>query len=155
MAQKSLTALLLLITAMALQGCASLVHGTDQQVLIHSVPSGADIHLNGNYRGTTPQTLTLQRGAEYTLLLEHPGYQPWDLDLERRLSGWTFGNLVTGMLGAGVDAVDGAAFRVYPPGVTATLIPVRERQACAVTDSKPSTTRKKVAVPAAPTCAAE
>lgn len=110
-----------------LPGCASVIHGTTQAVQIQSVPSGAEIHINGAYRGTTPKLVELPRGASYQLLLEHTGYQPWDLDLERRFSAWALGNVVTGILpGAALDAIDGAAFRVYPPGVTATLIPVRQ-----------------------------
>lgn len=118
----------LLLTPVALQsGCASIVQGTTQMVQVRSIPAGADIHINGAYQGTTPKLVQLQRGTSYHLLLEYPGYQPWDLELERRFNPWILGNVVTGVLpGTAVDALDGAAFRVYPPGVTATLIPTRE-----------------------------
>jgi hypothetical protein len=51
--RKSATTLLIL-TVLAISGCATLLKGTKEQVMVSSEPSGADLSLNGQHVGTTP-----------------------------------------------------------------------------------------------------
>ena len=49
-------------------------------IVINSTPAGADIKLDGKFIGSTPSTVKLAPG-EHTVIIEKPGYQPWQRTL--------------------------------------------------------------------------
>ncbi|MBV1878100.1 MAG: PEGA domain-containing protein [Pseudomonadales bacterium] len=55
---------------------------SDGSLSIRSEPAGANININGNYRGQTPVKLILEPGKQYNVQLSRAGYQP----LKRSLS---------------------------------------------------------------------
>ena len=119
------TATLLVVALLLANGCATIVHGTNQQVSISSNPSGAAVRVNGQYYGTTPLVLNLRRKEIHIVQLEMAGYDDYEITLERAVSAWTLGNAIAGewwwFLGA--DGMDGAFYRLYPEEVVATLSP--------------------------------
>jgi hypothetical protein len=49
----------------------------DAQVEVTSVPSGADVELDGNFVGDTPSTIGVSPGA-HTVGVKKPGYKTWE-----------------------------------------------------------------------------
>jgi hypothetical protein len=111
-----------LVVALGSTGCATIMHGTRQDVSITSVPSGAAVTINGQDKGKTPVAVELPRKDKHLLKLELPGYLAFEQYLVRKVSGWVWGNLVFGGIpGLAVDAITGGLYKVAPEEVTATL----------------------------------
>lgn len=119
--------------ALALSGCATIFNGQQQAVSIQSEPEGAAITVTNRagekvHAGTTPVTLTLNRGAgyfkaeSYTISFTKPGFATKELVLTSTMSGWFIGNLLFGgLIGMlAVDPVTGAMY-VFPDKVSETL----------------------------------
>lgn len=49
---------------------------------ISSTPSGAQVHLDGVLRGTTPVSLTLERGKSFALGIEKEGHEPYEAAID-------------------------------------------------------------------------
>jgi hypothetical protein len=118
---------------LALSGCASIFNGKTQAVVVNSVPDGAALTVANRagekvHSGTTPVTLTLNRGAGYfrsevyTVTLSKEGFAKKEITITATLSGWYIGNiLLGGVLGmVVVDPITGGMF-AFPPSVTGTL----------------------------------
>ena len=109
----------LLLTLVA---CASIVHGSTQHVQVASTPSAATVTVDGASKGATPVTIDLKRGATYAVRIEMAGYQPYEMELKKKLSGWVWGNIIFGgPLGVIIDASTGAMYKVSPSAVDASL----------------------------------
>lgn len=98
-----------------LGGCASIVEGTDQQVIVNSSPEGARCALtrDGALLGIadpTPQALTLSKSKnDVTIVCEKAGYNEATAILDSEFEAMTLGNLIIGgVIGVGVDAATGA-----------------------------------------------
>ena len=104
-------------------GCATIVTGTKDTVLISSVPPGAIVEIQGKVI-STPADVTLSRSffgserARATLT----GYQTRRFRIQREFNMWTLGNVVTLFFLTPVDMLSGAIvnypdeyeFRLYP-----------------------------------------
>ncbi|WP_373376321.1 hypothetical protein [Cupriavidus nantongensis] len=121
------------VVALALSGCASIMSGGTQPVTIKSVPEGASVTVTNRagekvHNGTTPVTLTLNRGAgyfkseTYKAEVKKEGYEPRQLDIVSTVNGWYIGNILFGGV-IGLLAVDPATGAMYsfPDSVNATL----------------------------------
>jgi hypothetical protein len=105
-----------------LQGCATIVKGSRQQVTITSNPSQANIYINGRLYGKTPTLARLERKDNHFIKIELEGYHPYETHLDRRFNGWIFGNIVFGgIIGIIVDASTGAMYSLSPNQVSAQL----------------------------------
>jgi len=103
-------------------GCATIMHGTSQEVGVSSSPSGASVLVDGRTFGTTPVVVTLKRNQNHFVRLELPGYMPFEIVLTRSLSGWVWGNLAFGgVIGLVVDVVSGGIYKLTPDQVAAAL----------------------------------
>lgn len=60
-----------------LAGCIAEPAATTGTVQIASSPTGAQIYLDSQYRGSTPSTLTGVGAGEHTLELRYSGYESW------------------------------------------------------------------------------
>lgn len=111
-------AIAVLLLCSTLASCATIIHGTDQEIGITSNPSNAYIWVDRNYVGNTPITVKLSRKDQHVVTINLPGYQTYEIHLSRELSGWTFGNIIFGgVIGVAVDAVSGALYRLTPEQV--------------------------------------
>lgn len=109
-------------TVIALAGCATIMHGTTQQVGIESTPSGAKVTVDGQFFGTTPIVANLKRGENHTVKIEMEGYLPYETTLVKKISGWVWGNIVFGgVIGLAVDAITGGLYQLSPEQIHATL----------------------------------
>ncbi|BAU57561.2 hypothetical protein HH1059_08670 [Halorhodospira halochloris] len=108
--------------ALLLAGCASIVHGTTQDVGISSSPSGATVSANGKQLGNTPVTTELARKDNHIIKIELDGYEPYETTFTRSVSGWVWGNILFGgLIGLAVDAVSGGLYKLSPEQLHAEL----------------------------------
>ncbi|MCH8245992.1 MAG: PEGA domain-containing protein [Bacteroidetes bacterium] len=112
----------LLILAFVIAGCATIMHGTTQDVSISSQPTGATITIDGQTYGTTPVVADLKRKDKHMIRIELEGYEPYEIGLGRKTSGWVWGNIVFGgLIGLAVDAITGGLYKISPDQVEANL----------------------------------
>ena len=136
---------LLFAAALTATGCATMVNGRHQEVLVLSEPSGASIRLNGADVGSTPTTVRMRRRGVAVLVIDKVGYTAARISVSKRESGWMFGNLIFAnpLAAQGMDSTDqwlasagawlvgsmtldvltGGGFK-RPPVVTVTLAPL-------------------------------
>ena len=113
--------------AVLLSGCASVVNGPRQPVGIASAPTGASVSVDGVEIGRTPMIAHLEREREHVVTLSMPGHATREVPLERRVSGWAWGNVMfggVGLLGVVADRSNGSLYRLSPAALDATLPPL-------------------------------
>lgn len=108
--------ILLVICSVALfYGCATIIHGTSQQIGVSSSPSGAKVTVDGNAIGVTPIFARLSRGDNHIIKIELDGYMSYDMTVTKKASGWVFGNIVFGgLIGLVVDVATGGLYDLSP-----------------------------------------
>lgn len=119
---------LLLLSLLALtgvsSGCATIVHGSRQGIPINTTPEGATVFIDGREMGQTPAVFNLKRGEDHEVTVRLDGHREATLLLEKELA---FGSAVVGnifswgIFGLAVDFVNGAAYRLEPEQLAATL----------------------------------
>lgn len=110
------------VLVLALTGCASIIHGTTQQVAISSSPTGAQVSVNNQDLGTTPIVADLKRKETHIVRVTLAGYEPYEVGLTRSVSGWVWGNIVFGgIIGLAVDAITGGLYKLSPEQLEAEL----------------------------------
>lgn len=121
-ALRAVLALAVLLQFLLLAGCASIMHGTTQQIAVSSSPTGAKVTVNGMDRGVTPVIADLKRKDNHVVRVTLEGYQPFEMALTRSVSGWVWGNLVFGGIpGLAIDAISGGLYKLSPEQVMAQL----------------------------------
>lgn len=118
---------LLLASLLLIGGCASVVNGGAQSMALRSVPDAASITITNRSGeridgGQTPVVLNLKRGwgyfkpESYRVVVAKQGYKPIEFDLEGKVSGWYFGNIVFGsLLGfLVIDPLSGGMYTLSP-----------------------------------------
>jgi hypothetical protein len=110
------------VLGLAVSACATIMHGTHQDVGITSVPPGAIVIVDNVQYGRTPVIAKLSRKDNHIVRIEMPGYQPFDATLTRSASGWVWGNIAFGgLIGLAVDAISGGLYKLDPKQVSAAL----------------------------------
>jgi hypothetical protein len=101
-----------------LVGCATIMHGTSQDVGLSSNPSAARITVDGRPLGTAPIVTKLSRKDNHILRMDLDGYSPYEATMTRGVSGWVWGNIVFGgIVGLAVDAISGGFYKLTPEQV--------------------------------------
>lgn len=117
-----LTLLASICVVLLAAGCATIMHGTSQEISISSVPSGAEVIVDGKTQGLTPVVADLKRKDKHLIQIKLEGYQAYELHLVRKTSGWVWGNIVFGgLIGLAVDAISGGLYKISPDEVRAEL----------------------------------
>jgi hypothetical protein len=127
---------LLIIIGLAISsGCATIVHGTTQDINITTDPSGADLNVDGSEHYKSPAKITMKRKEDHMVEVTMDGYQKETLNIKSVMSGAVAGNILAGgLIGWGVDAASGGQYRLVPenvdlrlrPGVSQTVETARE-----------------------------
>jgi uncharacterized protein YceK len=116
------TLVALIVSALALSACASIMHGTSQDVGISSTPTSASVTVDNATQGTTPFVAKLSRKDNHIIHIAADGYAPADLTLTHSTSGWVWGNLLFGgIIGLAVDAISGGLYKLTPEQLNTTL----------------------------------
>lgn len=102
--------------------CGTIIHGTRQDVGVSSSPTGAQVVVDNMPLGQTPVVAKLTRKDHHVIRITMPGYQTFETNVTRSVSGWVWGNLVFGgLIGLAVDAISGGLYKLRPEQVTGTL----------------------------------
>lgn len=110
------------ITIFTFSGCATIMHGTRQDVGISSTPTGASVSIDNIETGKTPFIAHLRRKDNHVVRMELAGYQPFEATLTRSVSGWVWGNLAFGgLIGLAVDGISGGIYKLTPEQISGAL----------------------------------
>ena len=116
--------IIVLAGVLLLSGCATIMHGDSQYIVINSQPSEARIRVAGKSY-ITPTRVLFKRGLpiqEYQILAEKEGSRPATAKINRRYSSWLWGDILWGVIpGIAIDTLTGAAFDLYPDQLTVNL----------------------------------
>jgi len=142
---KSTCALLLVCVVSVGYGCATIVHGTHQDIACTTSPSGATVRSADGFKCTTPCTLALSRKKDNTLTIEMEGYETSTVSVRSVLSGAVAGNILAGgLIGWGVDAASGGQDRLVPETVDVTLKPKVAKAEAILPVAAPKTVLEKL-----------
>jgi len=114
--------IVMLIVIAALTACASIMHGTSQDIGISSSPTGAKVLIDNQTGSMTPYVAKLSRKDNHIVKVSMDGYAPAELTLTKSVSGWVWGNIVFGgLIGLAVDAISGGLYNLTPSQLQTTL----------------------------------
>lgn len=107
-----------------LSACATIMSGGGKQgVDFTSTPSGATVMVDNRNVGVTPVEAELSRKDRHLVRIDMAGYQPFEMQLERKVNNWVWGNIIFGGIpGLAVDAITGALYKLSPDPVHAALV---------------------------------
>lgn len=109
LAMKTAIISMMIICSFVLTDCATIVNGSREEITVNSTPPGAEIYINGQLRGTTPNTFHLKRSKDYKIALKKDGYKPYEDTIESGISWWLLGNILFGgLIGVVIDAATGS-----------------------------------------------
>ena len=110
------------ITVLSVSGCATIMHGTQQEIGISSTPTGATVSIDNTDKGVTPVVTKLKRKENHTVRIQLAGYQPFETTLTHSVSGWVWGNIAFGgLIGLAVDAMSGGIYKLTPEQISGSL----------------------------------
>jgi hypothetical protein len=114
------------LTAVFFSGCSTVFNTTTQMVELNSVPPNAKITVDGNKFGTSPQKVNLQRGDTHIVRFELDGFDPYEIQLTKKMSSWIWMNVMNGFIpGWIVDMFSGSMYNLLPDRVEAQLTPAK------------------------------
>lgn len=125
---KIMTILVIPCLSFFIQGCATIVSGTSDNISISSSPATAKFKItNIKYgaevlSGYTPSVVNLSRKHEYRVSIELPGYRERTVPITQEFNGWFIANLFCGgILGGAIDAVTGAMWSLEPTSISINM----------------------------------
>ena len=114
--------LILIIGCTILTNCASIIHGSRQNIAFSSNPAGADVYINGQNQGKTPVIVNLKRNNNYSVEINLIGYLPYKIHVTKSVDAWIAGNIIFGgLIGLAVDAASGSMYKLTPGQLNARL----------------------------------
>jgi hypothetical protein len=116
----------LLISLLAVSGCATVVNGRTEPLGLSSNPAGAEVSIdNGSMKVMTPTSVELKRDENHTFVFHKDGYQDTSATVTSGTSGWVWGNLLAGgIIGGVVDFATGAAYKFSDDTLTVNMTPL-------------------------------
>ena len=107
----------------ALSGCATVMHGANQDLVVNTDPQGASVKLTNGYTCISPCKVEVPRRHDMRVDISLAGYRPVYVLVQSRLSGGAFGNLIAGgLVGGLVDGGTGASNKLSPNPVNVRLV---------------------------------
>jgi hypothetical protein len=111
------------LSSVFLAGCATIFDGDTQVLSFDSIPSGAEVQLNGITIGTTPFSTELKRAKGNVLVFKKEGYTDRMIPMATTMNMTFLGNLVTGgLFGTTTDSATGAINKYEPGQYMVTLV---------------------------------
>jgi hypothetical protein len=111
----NLSRLTLVSLVMILSGCASIIEGRSEQILVNTSPDGASCSFvrNNEPIGTvtpTPNSIMIEK-TKYDIMIKcnKPGYDEATYFGKSGIDDWVFGNILFGgLIGWGIDSATGS-----------------------------------------------
>jgi hypothetical protein len=116
--------ILVALAVLTFTGCATILHGSHQELNVRSAPSNVSVYMQGEKAGETPMTLHLKRNEHYILTLKKNGYEPIKVHLHKNFKPLPaiLGNIFwSGIIGVVVDLATGAAYKLSPEQINKHL----------------------------------
>lgn len=114
--------LLLALYVRLMIGCATIIHGSSQDIQFASSPDDAEVWIDGSKMGDTPTKVSLKRKNEYLVTVKKDGYKESTVKIERSTSAWLIGNIIFGGIpGCVIDLITGGAYDLSPERVDVSL----------------------------------
>ncbi len=117
----------LVACAFFVSSCATLFQGTNEEIMVASDPSGAQVTVNDGRSGVTPYSMRVNRNDDLQIHISKAGYASYDeADASHIEWGYFVSDIFfTGLIGLAVDGLDGAMFYHNQAMVTAHLDPLQ------------------------------
>ena len=118
------------ILILSLYSCASILHGTDQEISISSTPDSAKVVIKtfGGVKvkeGVTPLKTELRRKDEYRVTVSKEGYEDNEVVILNSTSAAVWANVLCGgIIGLIIDFSNGAAYELKPETIHVDLVEV-------------------------------
>lgn len=116
---------LLLLTLLTLTACGMILHGTSQNILCTTTPSGALVRSSDGTMCMTPCSVTLKRNKDDTLTIERDGYESVTLSVRSVLSKSCAGEILLpgGIVCWSIDLASGGGYQLLPERIDIKLNP--------------------------------
>ena len=99
-------------------GCATIVTGKYQTIMVTSDPPGVKVRAETGEYIETPGQFDLLRNKDHVLVATHPGADAQQRQIKHGLQGWFLGNiLLGGIIGGVVDLASGSSDKLTPSKV--------------------------------------
>jgi len=119
---QTLSGLLIIVALVLSSGCATIIHGTTQDIAITTDPSGAELNVDGQERYKSPAKINMKRKDDHIVEVTMDGYQKETVNIKSVVSGAVAGNIIAGgLIGWGVDAASGGQYRLVPENIDLRL----------------------------------
>ena len=106
-----------------LSGCATVMHGANQDLVVNTEPQGTSVKLTNGYTCISPCKVELPRRHDLRVDISLTGYRSVYVLVQSKLSGGSFGNLIAGgLVGGLVDGASGASNKLSPNPVSVRLV---------------------------------
>jgi hypothetical protein len=111
-----------LIASFLIVSCATIIHGTRQDISFSSTPTGAKVFINQMDKGITPVVVNLKRNENYVIKIQLDGYLPYETNVVKKVDGWIAGNIIFGgLIGLIIDAASGGMYKLSPEQISSEL----------------------------------
>ena len=118
-----------MVSLAVVTGCASIMHGSSQEMSFQSSPEDVTVTVGGRIIGKTPITSRLDKKSGQTVIFTKDGYKPVTMALTTSLDPWFWGNIVLGgFIGSTTDGINGSVDQYQPSQYFITLTPVAVSQ---------------------------
>ena len=119
---------LALLAGLTLSGCATLDHGTTDEVPVMTDPPGATVDSSTGTLCTSPCTVSGPRRDSFTLTISKPGFATQQVTSEAKPAGAAIAaasepTLSADVLGRIIDVQDGSYVVHVPQAVVVRLVP--------------------------------
>ena len=120
--KKIISITLVISLFLLISSCATIFKGPSNNVDLNSNPQGAEVYVNGNYRGDTPIKLKLESKQTYTLEFKKEGYKTKTITITNHVGvGWIVLDVICGLIPVIIDAVTGSWYELDQKNVNAVL----------------------------------
>lgn len=121
--RKTLSFVVIMILCICLPGCfATVFKGKNSKIEMTSIPTGADVYVNGQLVGQTPIKVKLESKNSHTIEFRKAGYKSQTKQLNSGIGpGWVILDVTFGLIPVVVDAATGSWYTLDPDHVKAVL----------------------------------
>ena len=139
---KLISVVIIFIFSISSMSCASIVHGSRQQVRLSSEPSGAEVEIFGgayHEKRKTPCTLDVKSNSTYNMIFSKKGYKDANRSTSSSLSGWFWVGAIFVPFSLIIDLISGSAYRLSPDNVAVVLMKTEDSNNWREDSIEPST----------------